>query len=235
VISVCVLTEDGSFLKKLGIERKIELPGVGEYLQEQPNTVVAYDSNLKLNGTVPYATFSTAHDLFGDEVSQVKVSTLSKLKGWARQVEAASNGAVKAENVEKLFRIQHHLIFERNLTLGETLTAVSGDFLGCAMWPLLPFSWGSVHLQSVDAINSPAIDPKYFLIDFDLDIQISLGRLAQKFWDTDGVRNFVIQDPNPTLPLNATDEQWATYISNTGESRIFLIISPLCGTINETG
>ncbi|GAP89632.1 putative glucose oxidase [Rosellinia necatrix] len=208
-----------SLLSKLGIKPKIDLPGVGEYLQEQPNTALVYSGTQNVSGFAPYATFSTAGDLFGDETPAIKASTSAQIPGWAEKVVAASNGAVKAANVEKLFRIQHDLIFEKNVTIGETLTAIfGGEFLVSAMWLLLPFSWGSVHLTSVDAINAPAIDPKYFLVDFDLDVQIGLGRTAQKFWNTEPVSDIVGARVSPTdddVPLNATDEQWAGYISDS--------------------
>lgn len=218
-----MLNPSASLLERLGIETKIDLPGVGEYLQEQPNTVLIYSGTQNITGSAPYVTFPTAQDLFGDRMSTLKVSTSAQIPGWAKKVAAASNGAVDAANVEKLFRVQHDLIFEKNVTLGETLTATSSGYLVSAMWLLLPFSWGSVHLTSADAINAPAIDPKYFLVDFDLDVQIGLGRLSQRFWHTKPVSELVGSGVSPTddvLPLNATDEQWTSFISDTCKSRL---------------
>ncbi|KAI0816392.1 GMC oxidoreductase [Xylaria sp. FL0064] len=208
-----------SLLNSLGIETEIDLPGVGEYLQEQPNTDLGWVDKLNSTGSAPYATFSMAQDLFGDDLSSIEASTAAQIPAWAEKVAAASShGAVAAANLEKLFRVQHDLIFKQNVTIGETLTALSQGFFISAMWLLLPFSWGSVHLTSVDAINAPAIDPKYFFIDFDLDVQIRLGRVAQKFWHTEPASKFVgagILPEDGVLPLNATDAQWAGYISDT--------------------
>ncbi|KAI1426704.1 GMC oxidoreductase [Xylaria sp. FL1777] len=208
-----------SLLNSLGIKTEIDLPGVGEYLQEQPNTVLGYVDTSSLSGFAPYATFSTAKDLFGDELSNIEASTSAQIPDWAKKVAAAASpGAVDAANVEKLFRVQHDLIFKQNVTLGETLTAISQGVFISAMWLLLPFSWGSVHLTSVDAINAPAIDPKYFFVDFDLTVQIGLGRTAQKFWHTKPVSDLVgdgILPAGSVLPLNATDAQWTSYISDT--------------------
>ncbi|KAI1743581.1 GMC oxidoreductase [Xylaria scruposa] len=207
-----------SLLKELGIETLIDLPGVGEYLQEQPNTVLLYSTTYNTSGSAPYATFSTAQDLFGNKTSAMKASTSAQIPDWAKKVVAASNGAVEEANVEKLLRTQHDLIFNKNVTIGESLATISGEYLVSAMWLLLPFSWGSVHLTSVDTINAPAIDPKYFLIDFDLDVQIGLGRQAQRFWHTKPVSNIVgdiLLSAGDDLPLNATDEQWTKYISDT--------------------
>ncbi|TRX94894.1 hypothetical protein FHL15_004355 [Xylaria flabelliformis] len=208
-----------SLLKKLGIETLIDLPGVGEYLQEQPNTILLYSTAYNTSGSAPYATFSTAQDLFGSKTSAMKASTSAQIPDWAKKVVAASNGGVKEANVEKLLRTQHDLIFNKNVTIGESLTTISGGALISAMWLLLPFSWGSVHLTSVDAINTPAIDPRYFLVDFDLDVQIGLGRQAQRLWHTEPISNIVGDGLSPVggalPPLNATDEQWTQYISDT--------------------
>ncbi|KAI0866784.1 GMC oxidoreductase [Xylaria cubensis] len=208
-----------SLLKKLGIETLIDLPGVGEYLQEQPNTILLYSSTYNASGSAPYATFSTAQDLFGDKTSAMKASTSAQIPDWAKKVVAASNGGIEEANVEKLLRTQHDLIFNKNVTIGESLSTFSGVLVS-AMWLLLPFSWGSVHLTSVDAINTPAIDPRYFLVDFDLDVQIALARQAQRFWHTKPVSDIVGDGLSPTgdgdvVPLNATDEQWIKYISDT--------------------
>ncbi|KAI0200708.1 GMC oxidoreductase [Astrocystis sublimbata] len=207
-----------SLLNELGIETRIDLPGVGEYLQEQPNTALIYTSTQNMSGFAPYATFSTAQDLFGNETCAIKAYNSAKIPEWARKVAAASKGAVKAENVEKLLRTQHELIFEKKVTIGESLTAFSGGALYSAVWLLLPFSWGSIHLTSADAINAPAIDPKYFLVDFDTDVQIGLGRLSQEFWCTKPASKLVASRLSPTddvLPRNATDEQWISYIGDS--------------------
>ncbi|KAI0971714.1 GMC oxidoreductase [Xylaria arbuscula] len=208
-----------SLLDSLGIKTEIDLPGVGEYLQEQPNSVFAYADKVDLSGTALYATFSTAQDLFGDKLSSIEASTSAQIPAWAEKVAAAASpGAVDAAKVEKLFRVQHDLIFKQNVTLGETLTAISVGGFVSALWLLLPFSWGSVHLASADAINAPAIDPKYFFVDFDLNVQIGLGRQVQKFWNTEPVSKLVsasIVPADGVLPLNATDQQWASYIGDT--------------------
>ncbi|KAF3064522.1 Glucose oxidase [Daldinia childiae] len=206
-----------SILKGHGIETKINLPGVGEHLQDQPNVALEYTSNINMTGTVPYATFATAQDLFGKQTSAVAETTYTKLSEWAQKVSDVNNRAIDAHQLEKIFRIQHDLIFKDNVTIAETITSASGNVLISAFWPLLPFSRGSVHLKSIEA-NDPAIDPEYFLIDFDLTIQTELGRLSQDFWYTDPISDVVVGSFVPgdeALPRNATDAQWATFIAST--------------------
>ncbi|KAI1768750.1 putative GMC oxidoreductase [Hypoxylon sp. FL1150] len=207
-----------TILEKHGIETLVELNGVGEHLQEQPNTVLTYYSTVNMTGTAPFATFATAQDLFGDQTVALAAATDAKLSKWARQVSEANNGVIDVSILEKMFRLQHDLIFKKNVTIGETITSVSGDYLLSAFWLLLPFSRGSVHLKSAEAVNDPAIDPEYLIIDFDLAVQTGLGRLSQKLWFTNPVSDLVVSNVLPgesILPRNATDDQWAAFISST--------------------
>ncbi|KAI8962822.1 putative GMC oxidoreductase [Daldinia sp. FL1419] len=206
-----------NILQQYGIEAKVDLPGVGENLQDQPNVALEYTSNMSITGTAPYVTFATAEDIFGEHTSAIAEETSAELSEWARKVSEANNGAINSHQLEKIFRIQHDLMFKAKITIAESLTSASGNVLLSAFWPLLPFSRGSVHLRSAET-NDPAIDPKYFLVDFDLNIQIKLGRLSQSLWYTSPINNLVVGDLVPrdeTLPRNATDAQWAAFITST--------------------
>ncbi|KAI1484407.1 glucose oxidase [Biscogniauxia mediterranea] len=202
-------------LNKLGIETKIELPGVGEYLQDQTNTALVYSNALNLTGTSPYAVFASAEDVFGSDTPAIAAATAAKLPGWASQVAAAHQGTISAETIEKLFQIQHDLMFNKNITIAESLVFVTSEYLALAFWLLMPFSWGSVHLTSTEAAGAPEIDPKYFLIDFDLDVQTRLGRLSQEFRYTKPISSVITGSISPTealLPRNATDAQWWAFL-----------------------
>ncbi|CAJ2506396.1 Uu.00g005260.m01.CDS01 [Anthostomella pinea] len=209
-----------SILSELGIETKIELSGVGEHFQDQPNLSLVYAGSMNMTGSAPYATFANAQDMFGDDTSTIAATTEAQLPAWAAQVAAANNGSVSADAIEKLFRIQHDLIFNQNVTIAETLTAISASYLISAYWLLLPFSMGSVHLTSTEDIDAPAIDPKYHLIDFDLQVSIALGRLSQEFRYTEPVSSRVVSNVSPgevALPRNATYDQWTSYIQSSQE------------------
>ena len=53
---------------------------MGENLEDQPLIGLMGVSNLTANGTVPYATFPTASDIFGDLTATVAASTKAFLK-----------------------------------------------------------------------------------------------------------------------------------------------------------
>ncbi|OTB07237.1 putative GMC oxidoreductase [Hypoxylon sp. CI-4A] len=205
-------------LDKYGIETKISLPGVGENLQEQPNVILEYTSTNDSTGTTPYATFATAYDLFGNKTASVAAAADLRLPEWAQKVADASKGAVNATQLLTILRVQHDLMFNKNVTIAEIITAASGNILISAFWPTLPFSRGSVHIQSAEEDNNPAIDPRYFLINFDMSLQTTIGRLAQELWHTSPISELVVDNVVPggtDLPRDATNSQWAAFIKST--------------------
>lgn len=61
-----------SLLTKLGIKVRIELPGVGESFQDQPDLTLSYAQKMATPGVfTPYAAFVTAKDVFGDKTEEI--------------------------------------------------------------------------------------------------------------------------------------------------------------------
>ena len=70
-------------LNKLGIEVKIDLPGVGENLQDQPNSGLGYTARTDYSGIAPYGTFVTAQQMFGDRKTSISEYVFHKwLLSW---------------------------------------------------------------------------------------------------------------------------------------------------------
>ena len=213
------LTNLRRILKSLGIETELDLPGVGENLLEQPNHLLVYvghDLDPSLNA---YHTFVTATDLFGAQVTAIKESIRANIPRWARAaVDASGAGALNVTAVEKLLRLQHDLLFSKNVPAAEVLTVVAQDILASNYWILFPFSRGSVHLGSANIIDKPLIDPRILLADIDLTMTVATGKLARRFWLTKPINNFVTGPLNPgpdILPENATDVQWESFTRET--------------------
>lgn len=204
-------------LEKLGIETLVNLPSVGENMIDQPNLPLIYASTSKADGYAPYATFPTAKDLFGTDYTSIAASTKGQLQEWATTLATESQGGLNAKGLYKIFELQHTLMFERDVTVAEILSLASDAVLVSALWPLLPFSRGSVHLRSTDDsdISSPVIDPNFFRIDFDMDYNVAAAQLARKFWETAPVKNLVKGPLQPNAPANATKEEWEKYIRGT--------------------
>lgn len=199
-------------LARLGIDTVVDLVGVGENLIEQPNTNLIFSGDLNVTGYPTYATFANADDVFGPDKASVAAATRANLTRWAASIAAASGDGLNATAIERVLRVQHDLMFEQNVTIAETITTASGALVVTPFWCLFPFSRGSVHLGAVDLVNSPVIDPRYFLVDFDMTMEIAIGKQAQAFF-----RSHPMQDH---ISLNVTadpgsDQEWAEFIAST--------------------
>lgn len=207
------MTLESRILDSLGIDTVIDLPGVGENLQEQPNSNIMFSGTLNVSGTgTTYSTFGTAEDIFGPNKSIIAASTNASLARYAQLAATASHDRVNVSALEQIFLLQHDLIFSKNVTISETLTDYTSGFFLSVWWSLLPFSRGSVHLGSVDKIDQPVIDPRYFLADIDMVSQIAIGKQAHTLWHTGPVEEYVVTNltADPT-----SDEEWARYIAGS--------------------
>lgn len=204
-------------LNKLGIKIKVKLPGVGESLQDHNIVAMTYSLKEKLLGRLPYATMPTAQDVFGENTGIVASSSLAKLREYAQQLSTNFDGAIPANAIEKRFRVQHDLIFKKNVTVAELFPTNTGSGILAQFWTSMPFSWGNVHLGSKDAIDSPVIVPNIMATDFDLQILTAVGRLSQKSFATAPLSDLIADNLSPgyaTLPLNASDAQWARFLNS---------------------
>lgn len=199
---------------------------MGENLIEQPNHLLGYSGDMEPSPSA-YHTFVTAADLFGSDIGTVEALTRASLPKWAQAAADASGpGAVNATALEKLLRIQHDLIFVHSVAAAEILTAVVPQLLASNFWILLPFSRGSVHLGSADAVDEPVIDPRFFLADFDLAATVATAKMAQQYWRSETLRDAVVAPiiPGPdVLPDDATDDQWESYVRETREFSFSLL------------
>ncbi|KAF2971284.1 hypothetical protein GQX73_g2276 [Xylaria multiplex] len=183
-------------LTKLGIDVRVDLPGVGENLQDQPDLTLSYIPKTPTPGALtPYAAFITARDIFGDRTDDIAESTKANLPTWAETVASAS-GHVSKDAIESIFRHQHDLIFRKKVAIGE-ITLTSSEVIASEYWSLLPFSRGSIHLNH------------------DIQPFVAISRLTQKFWATGPAADLVTGKEEPKdneMPSNATDDQWASYV-----------------------
>ncbi|KAM0257944.1 hypothetical protein ACHAQJ_004102 [Trichoderma viride] len=209
-----------SILSKLGIETIVDSPGVGENMIDQTNVALIYATKDSFPGYAPYATFVNATSLFGSNVASLAASTKKSLSRWAQKLANATDRAPSAKALERLFQVQHDLIFKNDVTIAEILTSASDTTAVAVYWDVLPFSRGSVHLSSANDndINKPQINPRFLSVDFDIAVQVALGRLSTTFWNTAPVSAIIeaeVQPNSTVLPPNATDAQWEDFTAST--------------------
>jgi choline dehydrogenase len=204
-----------SILKKLGVKVKSAVPGVGENMQDHHGIGTVYSTSRNLVGNTPFATLVTAQDVLGNKTAEVAASSRSQISAWAQAASKYTGGAIDAKAYEKRFQVQHDLIFKQNVTIAELYPSNTGSIIASQVWTTHSFSWGSVHLKSLDKFDEPVIDANIFALQFDVDLLAAVSRKEQQAYSTPPLSTYVL--PNQILPANATDAQWTTYVRANGK------------------
>jgi choline dehydrogenase len=207
-------------LSKFNITMQVSLPGVGENLQDQTNVVLLRQNKANITGFTPYSTFPTAADLFGRNTSRVAADAKRNLSTWASKTSDASDNAISVDALLHVFRIQHNLAFEKRVPSSELITG-AGVFPGAvpallvSLWPLLPFSRGTVHIASADPLQPPEIDSRFFALDIDLKWAVATARLAERSWATEPMKALVGPAIVPAPREDAPDAEWEVFVKTT--------------------
>jgi len=82
------------------------------------------------------------------------------------------------------------------------------------LWPLLPFSRGTVHISSRVPFALPTVIPHYNQDPFDLFIAIEASKAARRLFHTSPLSS-VVDNPDAVPANTSTDQQWAQYIQST--------------------
>lgn len=208
-------------LRRFDIPVKVNISTVGENLQDQTNNGFSYEGNELWLGSPTLSALPSADHIFGDNVLAVASLVNSSLSEYAKQVSTNSNGAVQEANLLAAFQLQHDLIFKLQIPYAEIVLLPIGYSFSSEYWPLLPFSRGSVHINSTDGSQPPSINPNYFMFEQDLKAHADVGRYIRKAFSTAPLSNLVGEELAPGqqhVPENASDSTWESWVKSTYRS-----------------
>ncbi|KAL9617402.1 MAG: hypothetical protein Q9160_007806 [Pyrenula sp. 1 TL-2023] len=208
---------NSEILSRQSIDTKVHLPSVGENLQDQTTfTISALALNRNFTGYPPFVAHTSIYDLFGSNAPSLFNSTLAKLPDYAQTIASQNGGASSAAVQERILRTQLDLIFNSNTPASEIAPIGTGNAIGSAIWPLQPFSRGSVHVSSPNKTALPSIDAKFFQLDFDGQLAVATARFARQLLTTaplSAIINATTINPSFDLvPADASDEVWLDWI-----------------------
>ncbi|KAJ7635380.1 GMC oxidoreductase [Roridomyces roridus] len=226
-------------LSTIGVETKIELPGVGENVQEHSFFGISYE----LAGSPP--TLDSLHDpAYAAEAKKLYQQGLGPQRAgvtsfsflplsFISPAEAPALIDALASNLEKQIQagsVPQSLKEQWELQMGVLkddclpdveLAAFPGHLTlcpgktYCTVMPVLthPFSRGTIHATSSDPTANPAIDPHYFENDFDLEVLVQAVKYTRKLAQTEPFKSGVVREVDPGVEC-VTDEQIREYIKN---------------------
>ncbi|KAM0150371.1 hypothetical protein ACHAQE_008587 [Botrytis cinerea] len=214
-----------SILNEHNISVVVDLPTVGENLQDQTNTGLAYNSsgNTSFSGAGTLVAYPSAAQVFGSEVQNISAHVLQSLPSYAEQVSAASGNITKAADLLEFFKVQHDLIFSTThpVPMAEILIIPSATSFSSEYWALLPFARGSIHITSSVAGEPAAINPNYYMFDWDITSQISTAKFIRSVFKTSPFSSFVGSETKPglnTVSANATEAEWFDWVKTAYRS-----------------
>ena len=209
-----------SILKDHGVDVVVDLPFVGENMQDQTTTDMIYSgtNGTYANGLAGYAAYFNVEDVFEETLASFNASIANSIKQYAERTATAS-GIVDRSVTEQLFRIQYDLIFRNKLPISEIIVAPSATgSVTIEYWGLLPFSRGSIHINSSNASAPANINPNYFMLDYDIHQQVATAKMARKVANTAPFSRSLTGEVTPGLhevPVNASDADWVKWLKST--------------------
>ncbi|KAF8318326.1 uncharacterized protein EI90DRAFT_2941968 [Cantharellus anzutake] len=213
---------DPTALSRFGINTVVNLPTVGKNLQEQSLTAQgARGTGFNVGGSGPsdVIAFPNIYQLFGSSAQTMVTHIKSSLSAWA---SSQAGNALSAVALQKIYQIQANLIIYNNAPIAEIFSATGyPDKVGTANWPLLPFSRGNVRITSSNPFEKPQTTVNWFAIDFDLSVQVAIGRFVRRLFQTTPLSSLTQGETSPgfsAVPDNAqhgTDQAWSSWINNT--------------------
>ncbi|RCI17095.1 hypothetical protein L249_1809 [Ophiocordyceps polyrhachis-furcata BCC 54312] len=211
-------------LAKNGIKAVVNLPGVGENLMDQAAASVMYNGSDRGRGErVSHAMFVTVRDLFGDrQFEKVKERTRRRLGIWAKRAATrASHGGTEAEiedmaaSTKRVLDLQFRLLFEKEVTAAELITAGVDTYIGSGFWGLMPFSRGSVHVGGPDP-DRPVLRPRYVSAEIDVEVLVATAKMAVEAWKTHSLSRHKKGPSVSDVPdEKASDDKWRRWVAKT--------------------
>ncbi|UZJ57595.1 hypothetical protein CBS101457_006915 [Exobasidium rhododendri] len=176
---------DKEVLAKMNVKQVVDLPGVGRNFIEQSQVgVSAKVKNKAWRGQGASSSIAqlTAHQIFTGNVSKVEAYVSSSISQWARdQVDAGAGVGVNA--VEKQLKLIAKSIFQGTTPVTEMFFGNgfygSDSDMSISTYTLTPFSRGYSHANVSDPWAVPEVNPRYWTVPFDMDMEVA-GLLAAK-------------------------------------------------------
>ena len=194
-------------LEKHGIECKVDLPGVGQNLQDHLDAIVQHRCDAKEG----YAVALGALPMYIKSVFKY----LFKRDGLFSSNIAEAGGFAKTKHAKGLADIQYH--FLPAILLDHGRKTAFGYGYGVHVCCLYPKSRGEITLQSADPNVSAVIDPKYLEHEDDQKVMIDGVRKAREILATRGFEEYRSREIGPG-PEVQTDDEILAFIRKRAET-----------------
>ncbi|EWG54074.1 hypothetical protein FVEG_12372 [Fusarium verticillioides 7600] len=230
-----------SVLSAAGIKQIIDLPGVGENLQDHLRVMTSYQLKpeflsfdaLRSNATFAAEqlalwnagkrslydytgsayTFSTWKQALGNDANLVSLAKEAAGKDTSK-VDKKKLDFLKDSSVPQV-----EVIFSDGYTGVKGYPAATSPLFGKGFVTLIgvvmhPLSRGSVHINPSDPAGKPTINPNYLSNSHDVEAVLQTVKYNRKIANTEPMRSIWVDEYEPGLDVK-TDEQLKDYVLRT--------------------
>jgi choline dehydrogenase-like flavoprotein len=228
-----------TILEAAGVKQKVELPGVGENLQDHVRIVNTY--RIRKNNTTPdslrlnttYAAEQLA--LWRQNETGLYDSTssgyaylqwdqiLDDTSSLVAQANSSANRSnvidvKKLQNLEDLSKLvpQAEVLFSDGYLGAKGYPVANSSFYGSSFFALIgvlqhPLSRGSSHITCASFTAKPRFDPNYLSNPYDLQGVAHIAKYLRTIAQTPPMSYAWTAEYEPGLDVVATDEDWLEY------------------------
>lgn len=193
---------------------------MGENLIDQINNGIYYatPNNKTYKGLANYVSYPNVTDIYGAEAAAALASSVrDALPALAAEIAAQNNNATNASTLLGLLQVQHSLLFDAQVPIAEILHVPAQHF-GSEYWGTLPFARGNIHITSSDPNTPTAINPNYFMFDFDLEVQVGVAKFFRRLFATGELSKIAGEELQPGTAIvadSASDDVWADWVKDS--------------------
>ncbi|KAI0637465.1 GMC oxidoreductase [Trametes polyzona] len=226
-------------LKSAGVDVKLDLPGVGQHVQDHISTQVTWKTNAQTanslraqnlaagSGNSPaflsFINSATAYvnvtDLLGfDFAPQFRQQVADALPSALATVPSKSDEVKKG--YQALYNTTLNTLLNSPVGLIEILLSLTGapasdgsNTIGIQAALQHPFSHGQIYITSSDPFTPPAIDPQYLSHNADVVILREGLKLVRKIGNTAPLSGVMGDEITPG-PSVQSDDDWDKWLAN---------------------
>ncbi|KAF6810274.1 choline dehydrogenase [Colletotrichum plurivorum] len=247
LLSPSVLENSGigraDVLSAAGIKQLVDLPGVGENLQDHIRIQSSYELSKNYTGydRLKYDTAYAAEQLrlwwegktsmYGYSGSGYTFTNWNQVlgdEGEAELLSLADEAIGASDNLVELKKLQwlnDTTVPQLEILFSDGYTGVKGypaqgaagygkDYFTLIAAVMHPLSRGNVHINPSNPLGAPLIDPKYLSHEYDLQAAIRAVKKCREVALTEPLRSTWVSEYEPGLNTT-TDAQWRDFALKT--------------------
>ncbi|GAA5993399.1 hypothetical protein JCM11641_001167 [Rhodosporidiobolus odoratus] len=227
-----------TILKQFNIPTVVDLPGVGENLQDHAAIVEVFELKSGVESldelsdpaflSAALAEFATGQGILTEAIYPLAYLTLSDFTNWSDASTIANLGS-QASNPQlpsNLWKADQSLyqanvpvleLLGINVYFGNSTGQPGVNYLSLAACAQHPLSRGNIHITSSNPLVPPAIDPNYLQSPLDLFIFKRAAQFLRKVAAQPALTKYIQQEtePGPSVQSDAQLEEWIRGVVRT--------------------